>query len=285
MACEAPAKMILFAVLAAGSFLFAQEVIPVHPQSESGQSITAAYEGWFKNPDGTFSILFGYFNRNTKQELDISVGPQNNIEPGGPDRGQPTHFLPQRQWGVFTVVVPADFGSKSLTWTIIANGQQTKIPAKLDPLWEVAPFLDATNNTPPYIGFSAIGPFVQGPRGQSKTMTAKAGSPVALDLWVADDAKVVPGATRPRTSPVLLTWSKFRGPGAVTFENARPAAQEAAFTSPPNATFTGKASTTATFSQPGEYVLRVAANDYSGEGGRGFQCCWSNAQIKISVTP
>ena len=42
------------------------------------------------------------------QELDIPIGPNNRIEPGGPDMGQPTHFLPGRQWGMFTVPVPKD---------------------------------------------------------------------------------------------------------------------------------------------------------------------------------
>ena len=51
----------------------------------------------------------------------------------------------------------------------------------------------------------------------------------------------------------------------------------------PAAAFSGKAATTATFSQPGEYVLRVVANDWSGDGGRGFQCCWTNAQVKVQV--
>ena len=95
----------------------------LEPSRESGQSITAAYEGWFKNADGTFTLLLGYYNRNSKQVLDIPVGPDNRIEPGGPDRGQPTHFLPRRQWGVFTVVVPADFGDKKLTWTLTANAE------------------------------------------------------------------------------------------------------------------------------------------------------------------
>jgi hypothetical protein len=47
--------------------------LPLEPIHESGSSVTGAFEGWFKNPDGTFSLLFGYFNRNTKQELDIPV--------------------------------------------------------------------------------------------------------------------------------------------------------------------------------------------------------------------
>jgi hypothetical protein len=69
----------------------------------------------------------------------------------------------------------------------------------------------------------------------------------------------------------------------VTFAHERPTVEKADFHAPPAARFSGKASTTATFSEPGEYILRVVANDWSGEGGRGFQCCWSNAQVKVSV--
>src|SRR5512132_3605563 len=80
--------------------------IPMEPVHDSGQSVTGAFEGWFPNPDGSFSLLVGYFNRNAKQTLDIPVGPNNRIEPGNPDQGQPTYFLPRRQWGVFTITVP-----------------------------------------------------------------------------------------------------------------------------------------------------------------------------------
>ena len=97
------------------------------PIRERGSSVTGAYEGWYRNKDGSVSLLVGYFNRNTKQELDIPVGPNNRIEPGGPDQGQPTHFLTSRQWGVFSVKVPADFGSKKLTWTLVANGQTNTV--------------------------------------------------------------------------------------------------------------------------------------------------------------
>ena len=94
--------------------------LPLEPIRDSGQSITGAFEGWYQNPDGSYSLLVGYFNRNSKQALDIPVGPNNKIEPGDPDRGQPTHFLPRRQWGVFAIRVPKDFGTQKLTWTITA---------------------------------------------------------------------------------------------------------------------------------------------------------------------
>jgi len=263
----------------AASALFAQSP-PLH---DSGQSVTPAFEGWFNNPDGSISILWGYYNRNLKQELDIPLGADNRMEPGGPDLGQPTHFLTRRQWGVFTVTVPKDFASQKLVWTLTSNGTANSVPAKLDPLWLLAPLLDATGNTPPFIGFDATGPFVQGPKGQSESLTAKVKEPLTLPLWVADDASVIPGATRPRTPAATLTWSKFRGPGPVTFSSDKPAVEDASFAAPPKTSFQGKAVTAATFSEPGEYVLRVVANDWSGEGGRGFQCCWSNAQVKVSV--
>ena len=136
----------------------------MEPAHNSGQSVTGAYEGWFKNPDGTFRLLLGYYNRNLKQDMDIPVGPDNRIEPGGPDRGQPTHFLPNRQWGMFTITVPSNFGKEKLTWTLVANGQAMSIPASLDPLWELSPFVEASGNTPPFVGFSEQGPFQQGPR-------------------------------------------------------------------------------------------------------------------------
>src|SRR5439155_2668235 len=94
--------------------------LPLDPPRERGTSITPAYEGWYTNPDGSFSMLIGYYNRNTKEALDIPVGPNNRVEPGGPDQGQPTHFDVGRQWGVFVVKVRKDFGTKVVTWTIVS---------------------------------------------------------------------------------------------------------------------------------------------------------------------
>jgi hypothetical protein len=260
--------------------------LPMEPLHTAGQSVTAAYEGWFKNPDGSFSMLFGYFNRNVKEELDIPVGDSNRIEPGPPDQGQPTHFLPRRQWGVFTVTVPQNFGTEKLTWTIVANGQATAVPAHLDARWEISPFFDVgIGNTPPLISFEEGGSSVQGPRGMSIALEATLQNPVTLTLWVADDAKTFQGGKAPDTPPVTVTWSKFRGPGVVQFTNNKPPVEKADGKWKTAQAFSGKATTTATFSEPGEYVLRVVANDWSGDGGGGFQCCWTNAQVKVSVKP
>src|ERR1700739_3683660 len=83
-----------------------------------GQSVSPAYEGWEQNADGSFNLLFGYMNTNWEEEPDVPVGPENNIEPGGPDQGQPTHFFPRRNRFVFRVRVPKDFGTQDVVWTL-----------------------------------------------------------------------------------------------------------------------------------------------------------------------
>jgi hypothetical protein len=254
-----------------------QAQLPLEPFRDSGASVTGAFEGWYQNSDGTYSILVGYFNRNQKQTLDIPVGPNNHIDPGPADQGQPTHFLPRRQWGVFTIVVPKDFGNKRLTWTITANGQTTSVPLHLDPLWILTPFEDAgVGNTPPVIRFQPAGTALTGPpRGIVQTYTTKLADSLPLTVWVTDDGKIPPEARPRQGPPANITWSKFRGPGDVTFENARPVL----------AMEDGKASTTAKFGAAGEYILRLQANDASGDGGGGFQCCWTNVHVKVTVTP
>jgi hypothetical protein len=273
-------------VMLAGVTLASGIQLPMEPSHETGQSITGAFEGWFANADGSFSLLLGYYNRNSKQELDIPIGAGNRIEPGDPDQGQPTHFLTGRQWGVFTVTVPKDFGSKKLTWTLVANGQSTVIPLSLNPLYEVSPLVEASGNTPPFISFEEGKLGVQGPRGGSTALTATVSNPLQLTVWVSDDVKLPRSASQGlRNISVTIAWSKFRGPGTVSFANNKPALEKIESTLNPPQPFTGKATTTATFSAPGDYILRLVANDASGDGGRGFQCCWSNAQVKVAVKP
>ncbi len=43
----------------------------------------------------------------------IPVGPNNNIEPGGPDRGQPTFFYTRTNRNLFTVNVPKDWADQA----------------------------------------------------------------------------------------------------------------------------------------------------------------------------
>jgi hypothetical protein len=265
---------------------------------ERGSSVTGAYEGWYRNKDGSVSVLVGYFNRNTKQEFDIPIGPNNRIEPGGPDQGQPTHFLPGRQWGVFTFKAQANFANQTLTWTLVANGQTNTITMHMRPEWIVEPFEDvASKNTPPVIKFQPDGPALTGPpSGVAATFAATVSAPLGLTVWATDEpAKLnvanaqltAPGTPPPGGAggargrgagppPVVVSWSLLRGPAAVAFDPAKPAV---------NAAAGGKATTTATFNTPGDYILRLQANDSSGDGGGGFQCCWTNVHVSVSVTP
>ena len=250
--------------------------LPLEPQRDAGQSVSPAFEGWFKNADGTFTLLVGYFNRNRKEIIDIPVGPDNRIDPGGPDYGQPTHFLPRRNWGVFAIRVPADFGDRKLTWTINANGKPVSIPLGLTRDYQIEPFKDAAQgNTPPVLRLSPDGPPLQGPpNGHAATLTARVAQPLTLTLYATDDGIVDPNRKVPEW-PVSVTWFKHRGPGTVTITPVKPEIDRT----------TGQATASATFAQPGEYVLRAQANDVSGEGGGGFQCCWTNVHIKVTVAP
>lgn len=255
------------------------------PAADS-KSITGAFEGWFRNADGSATILVGYFNRSADSTADIPVGEANNVEPGGPDRGQPSHFLPGRQWGVFTIRVPKEFTGK-LTWTLTVNGETTQIPLKLDPLWLLEPYVDASGNKPPWISFDPSQPGQQGPPLQvALAKSAKVGEAVQLPVWLADDARLGLGAAAPPAlPPVRVSWIRMRGPAAVEFQPSdKPDMTRMKWPgSPPATNVTGYAATAAVFRKPGEYWLAAVVNDWSGAGGNGFQCCWTTAHVRVIV--
>ena len=254
--------------------------VPLAPVSGAGQTVTPVFEGWYENPDGTFSISFGYFNRNSEEVLEIPVGPNNFMGPGDLNQGQPTHFQPRRHWGVFVVKVPADFGSKELVWTLKIRGQTFSMPGSLHRDWKIDALRGeaGSGNTPPVLKFDMTGPQGAGPAGiTGGPRTVSVGPPLTLTVWASDDARTSGSVRAPGRSevPVSLTWFKHQGPGDVTF-SADTARVDAAG---------GKMTTTATFSVPGDYILRVRANDASGVAGAGHaQCCWTNGFVRVRVT-
>jgi hypothetical protein len=111
------------------------------------------------------------------------------------------------------------------------------------------------------------------------TLTGKVGQPVPLQVWAEDpkpesksEEAAAPGRGR-MSGIATVSFHKYRGPGAVTFDNARiPVSKQGEMVA-----------ANATFDAAGEYLLRVQANDESGEGGGGFQCCWTNTYVKVTV--
>ena len=240
-----------------------------------GQSVSPSFEGWYPNANGSFNMVFGYFNRNYDESLDIPVGPNNRLEPGPADQGQPTHFLPRRQTGVFAIVVPSDFGEQELTWSLTAYGETIAIPGHLRPEWQIDALMEVTNkNTPPQLRFQMDGKSGQGPGGVHAKMTARSSEVTPITVWTIDDG--IPRARGGRPSKPGVAWAKYRGPGSVTFSVSQTPVNEA-----------GIATTDVTFSDPGEYILRVLASDETG-GQRavmagGFFCCWTNGYITVDV--
>jgi hypothetical protein len=257
---------VLFAAVATLS-VFAQsgaaQLITV--RHASGQGVAPVYEGFDVNPDGSCNMWFGYMNRNYEEEIDLPVGPANAFEPG-PDRGQPTHFTPRRHKDFFSVRVPKDFGDQTLTWSLTAHGQTQKVIGTLKPVWQIdrqrttrgGNSEKISSNLPPVVDL----------RPSDQTLAAP-GS-LKLTVLATDD-----GLPQRRGEPVGMTvlWAKYRGPGAVTFS------------APQSRIAGGTSSTVAGFSEPGEYVLQAVVDDGSGEaaGNFGYHCCWTNAQLKVTV--
>ncbi len=253
----------------------------------TGQSISPAYEGWVQNEDGSFDLVFGYMNRNWEQVVSVPVGPENTIEPGGPDRAQPTRFQPRRNRFVFSVRVPADFGDRELVWTLTANGETQRAYATLrrdyfiDDMVIQANFgaAGAAGSTPELAENAAPVLTVEG----GPARTARVGEALALAASVTDDG--VPRArplapanprrpgriTTDTATGLRLSWFVYRGvgeavfdpPQIVTWEDTR-VGRDSPWSpgwSTPEAPEDGRWETQVTFSRPGEYVLRALAHD------------------------
>jgi hypothetical protein len=255
----------------------------------SGQNVTPAYEGWERNPDGSFNLVFGYFNRNWEEELNVPIGPDNEIEPGGPDQGQPTHFLPRRNRFLVRIRVPRDFDKKELVWTITTRGKTERAYGTLKPDYFIDDIVimnnsgaggagggrpDTIGNTPPVLKVDG-----------EKSRVAAVGQTVTLTAFASDDGK-----PRPRPMPMPLTeaaraargtpnsatglrvsWFVYRGAGKVTFDPSQIEVWEdyrdgtnspwsAGWRTPPIPP-DGKWVNRVTFSDPGTYVLRCLAHD------------------------
>src|SRR5580704_2822901 len=246
----------VFLVSATGARLNAQV------QFARGQNVAPTFEGWEHNPDGTYSLVFGYLNRNYEEEVDIPLGAQNTVTVGSEtfvDKGQPTHFYPRRQRFLFRVVVPADWDKKQkVVWTLTSRGRTDQAKGWLQPEWELSSDVIVEN----------LGGGVPDPNNKPPTLTIGAVQPVTLPnpavlaASATDDGLPKPYRRAPsnpdrdsqprRPRGVQIKWIHYRGPGVVTFApDASPIVhgQPVALTA------------SATFSAPGTYVLRATASD------------------------
>lgn len=224
----------------------------------TGQNVAPQFEGWEHNPDGTYSMVFGYLNRNYEEEIDIPVGPDNNVSPGG-DRGQPEHFYPRRQRFLFKVVVPADWDKmQKVVWTLTSHGRTDQAKGWLQPEWELSEDVIIEN----------MGGGVPDPGNKPPSLTTGSDQTVSLpDMATLTASSTDDGLPKPyvrapsnpdrdaeprRPRGVQIKWIQYRGPGRVTFD---PAASPVVYGQP--VALTSRAS----FSAPGKYVLRATAFD------------------------
>lgn len=249
--------------------LAAQAVPPLMPVRASGQGVSPVFEGWYRNPDGSYNLSFGYLNRNAEEIVEIPQGAQNRIEGGEPVQGLPTRFLPRRHYGVVVVRVPASFAPEDeVTWTIDFRGQTYAIPGHILPSYMIdALGSPASDERPVLLRVGAAE--VKGPHG---TVVGPLRARVGQPLEISATAELEEGH-----HPITFRFYKYSGPGEVALSAAEVPLEG-----------NGSAATHATFSAPGDYVVYVRANtgdprSYISAGQE--QCCWSNAYVRVTVDP
>ncbi|MEE2635850.1 MAG: hypothetical protein VYE68_01280 [Acidobacteriota bacterium] len=280
----------------------------------SGQSVQPVYEGWNENQDGTFTMWFGYLNRNYEETPIVPVGPDNHFSPGPTDRGQSAFFYPRRQNFVFSVTVPANWGDQDLVWTVIHDGTAYTAVGSLWPTWVVDEGVwranrgaglggrdgqEAFANRPPTLRFDI-----------DTTVTTTVGRPVTLTVLAGDDGQPGPQPDRlqrrqrgyaplPNDLPTIggRRSGAASGVGGPTDQNmvkVRNAYQTglavtwlvhrgsgAVMFDPsvvPVDLADGQAFTTATFSRPGIYIIRAVADDGSFATG-------ANVTVRVHGDP
>lgn len=263
-----------------------------------GQAIQPIFEGWSWAADGSVNMHFGYLNRNYAEQPEIPIGPNNRLEPGGPDRGQPTFFYRRTNRNLFTVNVPKSFGAREeLVWTVSFNGHTERAVGWRQAEWEIDPAGGATAggntdperlaNTPPALtiqppalvrlptaatlavvitddGLPKPRPRAKPAVGQETPPTLQGGTSAPVNVPQAAENRPTTGQPAERPLGMVVSWIVWRGPGDVRFEPR--------YAQPKN----GTAQTQATFSLPGEYVLRATADD-------GAAATHSQVTIKVSA--
>jgi hypothetical protein len=290
-----PIVLVACATLCAAAPAVAQRMRPLAPLPDEGLRVAPFFDGWYENQDGSITLSFGYSNLNRDQIIEIPLGPDNFIEPKEFDGRQPTSFPPvrtnssgaridrrERERGVFTVTVPAGFKG-DVVWTLRHNGQTHRVPGRAKTGAYQLRWPMAMGSVPPLLRFTPGGPAGRGPIGlRSDPLQTSVGTALPLAIFLEDDSirEADPVPFKPRgekaTHAINVTWYKHSGPGSVKFEPAQSGIAE----------LKGQAATSASFTAPGEYVLRVRADNFGRfDTSPGNQCCWTNGYIRVMVKP
>jgi hypothetical protein len=268
----------LLLVLACASSVDAQQPrLPLGPAATHGAGVAPWFDGWYRNADGSFTLSFGFMNRNTEEVVDIPIGERNFIEPAQFNGRQPTHFPPvtysafggRRERGAFAVTVPAGF-TGDVVWTLTHNGYTYTVPGRITAsAYELSYTPQAAGSMMPAVRFAPNGPASKGREGVTAgPLTTAVGRPLEIRVWTEDRGERPP-------IPTNVTWFKHQGAGNVEFlpGTIRTAAGG------------GEAMVTARFSAPGEYVLRARVDNFGiTDSAPGQQCCWANGYVRVNVT-
>ena len=249
----------------------------------SGRPIVPVYEGYFENPDGTYTISFGYISMNLEETMHIPLGPDNFIEPAEFDGGQPTFFKEihpriRRPWNSFMVTVPADFGDKRIVWTLKNHGETYSTPGHIaEPSYMIetptapARYLQGTaSGYAPMLRFDPANPWVQGLQGtRAGPLTTRVGAPLEISAYVNS------GETKYEEPESWLYWMHYSGPGDVVFSEDEVRIELNGGE--------GVGATSVTFSEPGDYVLLVQSIETLRNSFE-YHCCWTNGWVEVTVT-
>ena len=185
-----------------------------------------------------------------------------------------------RDRGVFTVKVPADHKG-DVVWTLRYRGQTLSVPGRAKSNAYQLSWPMAMGSVPPLLRFQPNGAAARGPEGiQGPPLEAKVGAPLELTVWLTDDAVH-------EKEPIPVKRDVVPSMNATWFKHAGPAAGPVVFSPPkqPLADVQGKATTTVTFKEPGEYVIRVRGDSFGNvDSSPEDQCCWTNGYWKVVVT-
>ena len=257
-----------------------------------GQALIPLFEGWAPKPGtGTILLSYSYFNMNYAETFDIPIGPDNFIEPSEFNGGQPTHFYPapedngrrHRDQSVFVVRVPDDYRG-DVVWTLRNGGQTYSVPGRATIEGYAIDDTVSLTNAPVAAGlkFDPSGPETKGRRGITLgPLTVAAGAPLPLRVFIDPEPAGTEEGARPpqgnapmQAAQTIVTWYHHQGPGQVTFSERETVLEGAD---------PGEVTTIASFEEPGEYVLRVTAIESLSAMVQ--HCCWTNAYVKVTVTP